>query len=50
MPSTTAHLEEGEVATERCREADCMRVLLELLVGNSLLHGDLYNVSNHLTQ
>lgn len=47
MPSTTANLEEGEVATERRREADGMWILLELLVGNSPLHSDLRTVNSH---
>jgi hypothetical protein len=41
MPSTAAWLEKGEVATERCGQADSVRVLFELLVGYSLLHSNL---------
>lgn len=46
MPSTTAYLKEGEMATERCSQADSVRVLLELLVGYGLLHCDLCIVND----
>lgn len=49
MPSATAHLEEGEMTTERRGQANGMRVLLEFLVGNSLLHSDLRTVNNQFS-
>lgn len=41
MPSTPSQLKPGEVAAYGCRAEDGIGILLELLVWDGLIHGDL---------
>lgn len=45
VPSTASSLEKCQMAAERGRQADRIRVGLELLVRDCLLHGNLATVS-----